>query len=309
MAAPNFLPFSAEHLDSAAALLAERHAAHRLIEPLLPPVDDFRAQVESELDAEGAGGAVAVADGEVVAYLVGRRRDDAVGPYIWTHVAGHAAREPEHARDLYAVAAGRWVEEGVTRHFVFVPAISELVEPWFRLSFGASAVLAMRETRPERAPDSGITVRLSTPADLEPVAVLDRMLPEHLQRTPSFSGLPLPEPAEFIDDWHNLWEEKEHTHFVAEQDERIVGHALLYRRPADLRVPANSIDLADCLTEPGFRGSGVGLALTAHVLTWAHENGYPTMTTDWRMTNLLASRYWPRRGFRETFLRLYRSIP
>ena len=33
------------------------------------------------------------------------------------------------------------------------------------------------------------------------------------------------------------------------------------------------------------------------------------MTTDWRMTNLLASRYWPRRGFRETFLRLYRSIP
>ena len=89
----------------------------------------------------------------------------------------------------------------------------------------------------------------------------------------------------------------------------MVGHALLYRRPADLRVPANSIDLADCLTEPDLRGSGVGLALTAHVLTWAHENGYPTMTTDWRMTNMLASRFWPRRGFRETFLRLYRSIP
>ena len=83
----------------------------------------------------------------------------------------------------------------------------------------------------------------------------------------------------------------------------------LFRRPADLRVPVDSIDLADCLTEPGLRGSGVGLALTAHVITWAHENGYPTMTTDWRMTNLLASRYWPRRGFRETFLRLYRSIP
>ena len=42
---------------------------------------------------------------------------------------------------------------------------------------------------------------------------------------------------------------------------------------------------------------------------WAHELGYPTMITDWRMTNLEASRFWPRRGFRETFLRLYRSIP
>jgi GNAT superfamily N-acetyltransferase len=309
MAAVEILPFAEEHLDGAASLLAERHAAHRLIEPLLPAIDDFRAHVQVEWDAEAAGGAVAVADGEVVGYLVGRRRVDAIGPFIWTHVAGHATREPEHARDLYAVAADRWVEDGVTRHFVFLPAIRDLVEPWFRLSFGASAALAMRETGSERAPDSGVTVRLSTPADLEPVAVLDRMLTEHLQRAPSFSGLPLPEPAEFIDDWHNLWDEEEHTHFVAEQDERIVGHALLYRRSADLRVPANSIDLADCLTEPGVRGSGVGLALTAHVLAWAHENGYPTMITDWRMTNLLASRFWPRRGFRETFLRLYRSIP
>jgi hypothetical protein len=27
------------------------------------------------------------------------------------------------------------------------------------------------------------------------------------------------------------------------------------------------------------------------------------------VTNLLASRFWPRRGFRTSFLRLYRSIP
>ena len=51
------------------------------------------------------------------------------------------------------------------------------------------------------------------------------------------------------------------------------------------------------------------MALTEHALGWAHEHGYEAMITDWRMTNLLASRFWPRRGFRETFLRLYRSIP
>ena len=33
------------------------------------------------------------------------------------------------------------------------------------------------------------------------------------------------------------------------------------------------------------------------------------MVTDWRVTNLLASRFWPQRGFRETFVRLYRHIP
>jgi hypothetical protein len=33
------------------------------------------------------------------------------------------------------------------------------------------------------------------------------------------------------------------------------------------------------------------------------------MVTDWRVTNLLSSRFWPKRGFRPVFLRLYRSIP
>ena len=42
---------------------------------------------------------------------------------------------------------------------------------------------------------------------------------------------------------------------------------------------------------------------------WAHEAGYSVMTIDWRVANLLASRFWLRRGFRPTFLRLSRSIP
>jgi GNAT superfamily N-acetyltransferase len=99
------------------------------------------------------------------------------------------------------------------------------------------------------------------------------------------------------------------VHFVAELDGRAVGHILLYKRPHDLRVPKDSIDLAAASTFPEARGSGAGLALTEHVLHWAHEHGYPTMTTDWRMTNLLASRFWPKRGFRRTFIRLYRALP
>ena len=131
MAAVEIRPFADEHLDGAAVLLSERHTAHRRVEPLLPIVDDFRTPIEGEWDPEGAGGAVALSDGDVVGYLIGQRRDDAVGPHIWTHIAGLAVHEPELAHDLYAVAADRWVEEGVTRHFVFVPATRDLIDPWF----------------------------------------------------------------------------------------------------------------------------------------------------------------------------------
>ena len=50
-------------------------------------------------------------------------------------------------------------------------------------------------------------------------------------------------------------------------------------------------------------------ALTEGGFAWARERGHETMVTDWRVTNLLSSRFWPGRGFRETFLRLYRHIP
>ena len=62
-------------------------------------------------------------------------------------------------------------------------------------------------------------------------------------------------------------------------------------------------------TDPDVRGSGAGIALTEGAFAWARERGHEVMVTDWRVTNLLSSRFWPARGFRETFLRLYRHIP
>jgi GNAT superfamily N-acetyltransferase len=89
-----------------------------------------------------------------------------------------------------------------------------------------------------------------------------------------------------------------------------VGIVGLYRRPEGvLRVPTDNIDLAFAVTGDEVRGTGAGLALTAHALTWAHEQGFRSMTVDWRSVNLLSSRFWPRRGFRPQYLRLYRAVP
>jgi GNAT superfamily N-acetyltransferase len=76
-----------------------------------------------------------------------------------------------------------------------------------------------------------------------------------------------------------------------------------------MRVPQGSIDLAGCATDLRVRGTGLGVALTNYVIGWAAENGFETMSTDWRLTNLVASRFWPARGFRPAFIRVYRSIP
>jgi GNAT superfamily N-acetyltransferase len=304
---PEIVPFGDEHVAGAARLLAERHEAHRRFEPLLPAVQDFAAHVRAEL-ADGSGSVALVGD-DVVGYLIGKRREDPIGPHVWSSPAGHAVEEPELARDLYAAAAGRWVEEGLTRHFVFVPAIRELVEPWFRLSFGASAALALRTTAGVVPAASAVVVRQSTPDDLGEVARLAGVLDATLVETPSFSGFRRTTQAERETALSDLWEQDAYVHFVAELDGRVCGHVLLQHKPVDLRIPPRSVDLTIAATDPDVRGAGVGVAMTEHVLFWALAHGMTTMTTDWRMTNLAASRFWPRRGFREMFLRLYRSVP
>ena len=300
-------PFTDTDVDAAAEMLAERHARHREAEPLLPADVDCRAQIESEWGVDGASGVISES-----AYLFARPLPY-TGDLSWmvAGIGGHAlSGDPEHARDLYAAAARAWHDAGQIRHAVFVPAHdTDLVDAWFRLSFGASAALAARETSPEPPPEPAFAIRRSTPDDLDYSARLDAELRRSMTPSPSFSGTDPWSHDEYVEDWRDTWKEEQFVHFVAERDGAVISHILLYRRPHDLRVPRDSIDLANASTFPEARGAGANRALTEHVLHWAYENGYPTMITDWRMTNLLASRFWPKRGFRPTFLRLYRALP
>ena len=300
--------FTDSDVGPAAEMLAERHARHLEAEPLLPAEVDFRAQIESEWGVEGSSGVISEHG-----YLFARPLPYGQGDLTWmvAGIGGHAVSgDPEHARDLYAVAAAAWAEAGHERHGVFLPSHEgAFVDAWFRLSFGASGVLAMRETVPEPPAAPAVAIRAGSPEDLEVAAQLDMAMSTSMEPSPSFSQLGSSTHEQLVEEWRDTWEEEEFVHFVAELDGRAVGHILLYKRPHDLRVPTDSIDLAAASTFPEARGWGAGLALTEHVLHWAHEHGYPTMTTDWRMTNLLASRFWPKRGFRRTFLRLYRALP
>lgn len=295
-------PFSDGDLDSAAALLAARHARHREAEPLLPADVDFRAEVEELWRQPGASGAVSE-----TGFLIGAPREDPVwGPNVWVELAGHAVEEAEAVRDLYALAAQRWVGEGNTRHYVIVPAAdAPLLDSWFRLGFGQQHVVALREVPGEIAWPEG--VRPARPDDVDPLVALAPLLADHQALAPVFG------PGRV--DWDHTEMRRKVVEdvdaaniLVAERNGRLLGCVYLDVRDADLHRPRSAF-LAWMAIMPEARGSGLGLALTQASLAWARSRGYDVIATDWRVTNLLASRFWPARGFRTTFLRLYRSVP
>jgi predicted N-acetyltransferase YhbS len=307
--------FTDDHVEAAADLLAARHGRLRAVEPLLPEIADFRGHVEEARRAEGASGWVAADGGDVVGYLLGAPRSADWGPNVWVELAGHAVRGAETIRDLYAVAAESWVEGGATRHYVLAPATDmELVDAWFRLSFGAQHAMGIQEVPDTDQVESGLTIRPAKPDDAEDAARLDLLLPEHQRGSPVFGSAPQPTEEQLRHEYREELEAGDEGIFLAERDGQAIG--LLAMAPVErssmhtgLARPERACILGFAATLPEVRGTGAGLALTNAGLAWAREQGYETVVTDWRETNLLSSRFWPKRGFRRTFLRLYRSIP
>jgi ribosomal protein S18 acetylase RimI-like enzyme len=309
--------FAEDQLDAAGVLLAARHRAHRAAEPLLserfedPGVS--RAEVASLSAKEHASGAVALRDGKLVGFLLGTPKDDQTwGANVWIEAAGYAAAEPEIVRDLYAIASQRWVDEGRTRHYAVVPALDDQTEAWFRLSFGAQQAHGITAVEARAWPPD---TRPADRDDLEALIALAPLVSDHHEMAPVFSGIAWDEEPDAL-----------YAVLAAEIANDQVGE-LVYERDGQIvagfeLAPADQVsmhhglaqpDRAACITwaasRPDLRGSGAGLALMEAALAWAHEQGYATMVTDWRETNLLSSRFWPARGFRRSFLRLYRSIP
>jgi GNAT superfamily N-acetyltransferase len=150
--------------------------------------------------------------------------------------------------------------------------------------------------------------------DIDALVELAPLLSEHQNLSPVFGHVPPEDPAEIRAELVEELGKPEVGNLVAEIGDRVVGNFFvcpleMSSMHAGLARPVGAAFLGFAVTRPDVRGSGAGLALTERSLAWARERGYEVMVTDWRATNLLSSRFWRQRGFRETFLRLYRSIP
>jgi len=312
-------PFELADLPAASRLLAERHARHRLKHPLLPAeYEDPKValvQVTAAWESEGASGSVLVDGDELTGYLLGAPKQSPVwGPNIWVEQAGQAVREPESMRDLYGAAATKWVEDGGTAQYVLVPDDAELIDAWFRLGFGSQHAHAMRPVpAAPLAARSDLTVRRAGRGDIAVLAELDLVLPRHQGLSPVFSAGELPTLEEALADWEESIDDREYATFVAEHNGQVIGSSVgcsIEKSSAHggLAQPDNAGFLAYAAVLPKSRGLGAGRALGEAVLNWAGEVGYTSVVTDWRVTNLLSSRAWPRLGFVQTFYRLHRLI-
>jgi ribosomal protein S18 acetylase RimI-like enzyme len=309
-------PFEDSDVEAAGRLLAARHAEHRRHEPLLAARFEDPAAAAAEVAAawttEGASGAAATRDGELVGYLIGApKASPSWGANVWVESAGVAAADGETVRELYAVAADRWVGEGRVAHYALVPSHdARLIDGFFRLAFGLQHVHGVRE------PLSGgadATVRRAQHDDVPVLADLDLVLLDHQARSPVYSsGVPFTREEALVDAEDSI-DSTEYIVFVAEREGRVVASSVgcaltvssAHTGPAR---PDDAGFLGFAAVLPEARGSGAGRSVGDAVLAWAGDAGYHSVVTDWRSTNIQSSRAWTGLGFRPTFFRLHRLV-
>jgi GNAT superfamily N-acetyltransferase len=279
------------------------------------------AEVAAAFALPAASGAVALQDGGIAGFVLGAPKDSpAWGPNVWVDAAGHAAAEPELVRDMYGLAAARWVQESRTAHYVLVPASDEdLLRAWYRLGFGQQQAHAVRPPPGEPpaseppAAQPKVVVRRAQRNDLPELARLEVELRRQHSLAPVFSASPVPSYEECLAGWEEDFEDPVYTTFVAELEGAVVGSSIgcpleIAGGHPPLTRPDHAGFLAFAAVFPHARGFGAGRALGEAVIAWTAQAGYDCVVTDWRVTNLLSSRTWPRLGFKESFLRLHRLV-
>jgi ribosomal protein S18 acetylase RimI-like enzyme len=253
-------------------------------------------------------GAEARRNGGRVAHLVGALGEArSRGRHAWVGLGDHSlapGESPELLADVYAAAGEPWVDDGYLTHIVEVAADGPLPQLFFALGFGQEQVHAsapVRAEEPSALPAAAI--RRARPTDIELLLDVVGAIGEHQAGPPVWSGLPAPQREELRAEWVEFLEDETAVILIAEREGTALGYAAFYAgdRPGVAHLPVAA-------TRPDARGAGLGTALAEHALHEAHLAGFETVELDWRSANLLASRFWPKRGFRTTHLRVRRDV-
>ena len=208
--------------------------------------------------------------------------------------------DPETVRGAYAEQSPTWPP----LHFAISKPTARALDPWYRLGFAQMHAYGVRASGGVRFDAPDVSVRRGSVEDLDDAVAIDKLIYDAQAVSPSYSTYLYDAMAQ-RQSWIETLEADDVAYFVAERHGVPVGHATLYPDPSD----EEALHLASTAVVPSARGLGVGRMLTAHALAHAAEQGYPRLRTNWRVTNLAASRFWPARGFELTAIRLVRRVP
>lgn len=260
-------------------------------------------------------GTGAFVEDELVGYILGEIRvDPSRGRHIWVPYEGIAVKanqSPELIRMLYAKVSVEWLNHGCFMHYAMVPLGNKAYFEAFQcLSFyiqQVHGVMNLEEYRPFTQV-SDAKVRIAGIADREKMGRLSGIIHSYQNAAPVFEPM-LPEVAADIKaGYESTVEDNDLTILLAEKDGEELGFQIYEAASSGLMLPDGGVELSVAGTYPCRMGSGVGKKLMNEGCALMSAREVRHMITDWRITNLASSTFWPKCGFKPVSYRMVRYI-
>jgi len=318
-----YLPFTESMIPEAGRLLAKRHTHNRRNLPLLPvrfedPQIAAKA-VETLWQKKLKNGYAAFRDGKMVAYLIGETTTQTWGRSGYVYLPGYALAEgesPAVVQDLYTLLGDDWVKTGHFNHYLYISvADKNILDALFDLGFGKERVDALMSFGSLEIPDveepAGVTIRKAGKGDNAHLGSLSDVIFRALAQTPYWHPTVPEDWDELQEGWAELANDKEWTVWLALDKEDAlgtVGFTVQNESATDMLASPRTAYLSVAATKPQARGRGISTTLTWHGLKEAHKDGYEICYTNWISPNLLASRFWPRFGFKDVAYRVAKKV-
>jgi len=245
----------------------------------------------------------------VVGHLRGiTLENDIFGRTVWINPEGLSYDDADVLEALYVELGTRWLNDNVTRHVVWVPDDPREEEAWRELAFARwhrRGVLDLSTTKATPVPE-GYRLRRGSFADIDTAIDLDSEINRAEARGPSF--VRQDQSTSPSDEWEEILTDPDVEYRVVEYDGVAVAQCASFGLPQRIgSFPATIHVSAVSVREP-HRRRGVATSMVLDALASAREQGFTHGETNWRVTNRVASRYWPNFGFTPTYVRLQRSV-
>jgi GNAT superfamily N-acetyltransferase len=255
----------------------------------------------------------------MIAYLIGQTFTHPWGRAGYVYLPGYAIAEeesPKVIQDLYALLGDGWVQRGCFDHYLYISAAdTDVIEALFDLGFGKERIDALLDLRSQEIPDVeepvGINIRKAGAGDNAHLGSLSNIIFRALAKAPYWHPTVPEDWDDLYEGWSELPDEKEWTIWMAlEKDEAlgIVGFRPEEETDTQMLVPPRTLYLSVAATKPQARGRGISTVLSWLGLKQAQQDGYEICYSNWISPNLLASRFWPRFGFRDAAYRLAKKV-
>lgn len=284
-------------------LLANRHKSERKIFHGLNERYENPKLIEKILDEKLSGDnliTMGAYDEDLVGFIISEIKSDKnFGRCAWVKYDGFALDEKadtEVYRHLYAEIAKEWLKFGCLKHYAFVPAGNQrCVDAWLRSGFSYEQVFGMAKLSEMNIASDDIQVRAAASDDKEHLETISGLILSYQAGSPTFA-VALPELFKEIKKGYGGLVDDEEAHvLLAFKDDKFLGFTCGYfDQDEGMMRPKNSFELAVAGTHPECQSRGVNTLLTAELFNDAINAGYEYSMTDWRITNLKSSNFWPK---------------